>query len=87
MRKIFKYPLEINDSPQVINVNKNAKIVMVGNQDGTLCLWIEVDDQALKDPRKFYVKGTGHPIPSWMCYIGSAIIKPFVWHVYEEKVI
>lgn len=87
--KIFKYPLQIVDQ-QTIMLSVSAKVLSVDNQRGSLCLWALVDPlDGLIAPRRIFVHGTGHDIPvasavSNKQFIGTVLMEPFVWHVFEE---
>lgn len=82
-KRIFKYPLEITDT-QEISMPAGAKILSVANQRGMLCLWALCDPKAKRDSRTIEIVGTGNP---WddrdSVFIGSVVIEPFVWHVFE----
>lgn len=82
MRTIHKYPLAITDA-QILPVQVNAMPLHVDNQNGQLTLWMEVDSDRAFLAKTVYVVGTGNPIPrDAKVYVGSAIVSPFVWHVY-----
>jgi len=59
---VFKYPFSIEDEPFEIQLPQGAKIVAVFVQDTRPCLWAQVDPKAEKEPVRFLVCGTGHPI-------------------------
>ena len=81
MRIIHKYQLELGD--QTIELPKDSKIVYVGQQYGSLKMWVDHDIDMPKERRVFTIFGTGHPIPDGVTYIGTVPCDPFVWHVYE----
>lgn len=81
---IWKYELELTDI-QFVSMPFGSRLLSVGNQDGKLCLWALVDPDKAKVDRQIEVIGTGNPIPKYAgeCdFIGTAIISPFVWHVF-----
>jgi len=85
MTTIWKYELEITDE-QVIEIPRLSTILSVANQGGKLCLWVEVDPSQRTVARHFLIVGTGHPITvdaNLRRFIGSVLIGPFVWHVFE----
>ncbi len=84
MARILKYIFEITDKPQTFKIPQGAEVVFTGNKGHTLCIWVETnqDEKVLID-RTFIVVGTGHIIPNNTFYIGTVIMEPFVWHVYE----
>ena len=65
-----------------------AHVLHVGNQGGVLCLWVLVDPDQPERAREFLICGTGHPVPSGTHpYLGSAIVSPFVWHVFGGNLV
>lgn len=85
MTTIWKYTVPIQDKLQ-LRLPEGAKILHVGNQGGSVQMWVLVDSTAPKSERDFLVIGTGHPVPERVPieYIGSAVVPPFVWHVFED---
>jgi hypothetical protein len=86
-KTIWKYVLQVTDH-QVFMMPKGAEILSVANQGGQLCLWAEVDPNAEYEERTFDIIGTGNPMYSDMgvsrLFIGTVLMPPFVWHVYER---
>jgi hypothetical protein len=85
---IWKYPLQITDV-QVISVPEGSIPLTAQIQDGTLCIWVKVEDpDAHKVLQTIHVYGTGNPLPEpkWRVYVGSVQEKirglSAVWHVY-----
>jgi len=85
--RIWKYELQVTDMQQV-EVPKGAKLLSVANQNGALCLWAIVDASKPRETRHIEIIGTGNPVPTDMGvdrkFIGTAVINPFVWHVFER---
>jgi hypothetical protein len=86
MKKIFKFQLEITDR-QVIEMQKEARILSLQNQNDTLTLWALVDPEKPKVKRYFQVFGTGHLIQDEIGdYLGTVQTKSnntdLVWHVF-----
>ncbi len=82
-RVVWKYTLPHNGA--TFNLDKEAKVVHVGVQDGALCIWIEHDpEQGGDHVHDFTVVGTGHPVPEFMNHVGSCFQGPFVWHIYRK---
>lgn len=88
MHTIHKGILRLHSLPQEVQMynlsaDSQAKIVHVGEQTGSICIWFECDtDQEVKS-RTFCILGTGHPIPPDGKHVGTVIMGTFVWHVYE----
>lgn len=98
MKKIYKYPLLLDDLSHV-EMPKGAEVLSVGIQDNNaLVLWVIVDtDEKDTILRVFRISGTGHPLEldgsvkcSDMHFIGTVSqlangIGPtnLVWHVFE----
>lgn len=86
---IWKYKLEypITD----LTIPCNAKALTVGEQDGIVVLWIQLDPMLTTIKRRFVVRMTGHYFEHQTpddYYIGTVQIRPedepeFVAHVYE----
>lgn len=86
LNTIWKYPLEIT-GVQEIAVPVQHEFLSVAVQNGELCVWIAVnskDDR--KMAREIHIFGTGNPLPSEvsLLHLGSAVMSPFVWHVFIE---
>ena len=79
---IWKYPLQIGDFNSV-QMPKGATILSVDNQNGILCLWAMVDPEKSLVTRKIRIVGTGHTFDGYAEHIGSVVMAPFVWHVFE----
>jgi len=87
MKKIFKFPLEIDDVQPVV-IPQAAKILSVQMQHGELCLWAEVQTSLRHETRYIEIIGTGHEIDESHRreYIGTVQTADgnLVWHVYER---
>jgi hypothetical protein len=84
MLTVWKFPLAITDQQQ-IEMPVGAEILHVEPQEKTLCLWARVDPDAPLEGRAFVITGTGNPVPEVVDHVGSAVVPPFVWHVWEER--
>lgn len=83
MRTIWKFPLAITEH-QWISMPEGAEPIVVAMQDGALCLWAIVRDDAPREQRAFRVVVTGGPAP-WILktqHIGTVIDDGFVWHIF-----
>ena len=87
---IWKFELQITDL-QEVTMPDGAELLSVANQNGSLCLWAMVDPDLSKEKRHRYIEiiGTGNPILVDVAidrkFIGTAVVSPFVWHVFERK--
>lgn len=82
---VWKYTLDLLRS-NTIEIPKDGKVLTVGEQQGTLCIWVKVDDSLEKEQRIFKIFGTGHLIPDYgsnLQYINSVQIDSLVFHVFE----
>lgn len=93
MRTIHKYPLDISGGTCRVRAPHNAKFLHVGlDPNCEPCIWAEVEiskSDVVVIPgytdHRFYIIGTGHPIPPGIeKYIGTIHQGPFIWHVYED---
>jgi hypothetical protein len=68
------------------NIHKDAKVLSVLNQRDSIVLYAMCNTSKEIEQRSFKVYGTG-----WPCdaksenYIGTVIVEPYVWHVFEDK--
>jgi len=85
MKRIFKYPLDICDVRQAVQMPALATPRRVAMQGTKICIWAEVIDGAPLVERHFIVAGTGHPVDDATTYIGTVDQLPFVWHVFEVQ--
>jgi hypothetical protein len=87
VRKIFKYELEITDSP-TLNLPVDANFLAIDQQNGSICLWFVVDpEQKEMKERQFRIIGTGHEIQmgaehDTLHFLKTLVMAPFVWHVF-----
>jgi len=85
--RIWKYELELS-SIQAIEMPVGAEILSVGNQEGILAIWAMVDATGDKEQRYIEIIGTGDQVPTGMGvdhkFIGTVLMSPFVWHVFER---
>jgi hypothetical protein len=80
--KIFKYQLHlVND--QSIKMPVGTDILVAQVQDGVICLWAVVDEDAHNEIRKIYIVGTGHDVPLECQYISTVQLGHFVWHIFD----
>lgn len=81
---IFKYRLDI-ENLQIIEMPIGAQILHVDNQRGELCLWALVTPGMITKDRVIEIIGTGQPMDDYSRkHIGSAVVGPYVWHVFER---
>lgn len=88
MQKIYKYPLPICDL-HTIALPVGAKILSVGVQAETPCIWALVDVSAKVEPRHFRLYGTGHPFGEQkQTFIGTVLMAggALVFHLFETVV-
>lgn len=87
MKKIFKYPVNITDSQNVV-MPAGAEILTVQIQGRTPVLWALVDESGLPTQRRIEVHGTGNAIQNstGLTYIGTIQTHEgqFVWHYFER---
>ena len=48
MRTVYKQKLKIDDV-QTIDIHEGAKILHIGKQFGSVCIWYECDDEKTND--------------------------------------
>lgn len=88
MKTVWKFHLNLNDRPTVLELPRGAEVLTVQMQHDRLTLWVLVDPEQPKESRTFTVHGTGHPtIPEHYTkdhWCGTVVDGMFVWHVFEK---
>ena len=87
MLTIWKFEIEVTDK-QEVEMPRGAELLFVGRQGSQpadkLMLWAEVDTTEPRVLRQLRIAGTGHPLDEYEKYVGSVIVEPFVWHLYDR---
>lgn len=90
-RTIWKYTLEIADSPQLVRMPIESIVRHVDLQHNKITMWVEVNLWlGINEDRYFIVHGTGQTINHDGVYIGTVQqlldgFQVFVWHIFEEQ--
>lgn len=82
---IWKYPLEAPFVARTHQIPREAEIVHVGADPGGegVALWCRVQNDQARVTRRFVYIGTADDFPENARYVGSAIVDPYAWHVFE----
>lgn len=83
---VYKYgPLFVCEHQ--ITIPADNKILHVGEQDGQMYFWAEVDPLTPIESRTFTIIGTGWAVPPDHEYRGTVVLRSgYVWHLYERIV-
>jgi len=85
MKTIYKYPVSFGEGVTHCIPNP-GQIIAVGEQGGTVCVWILVDTKEAVRPVTFRIIGTGWELPDGIGRpIGTVFIGPYVWHVFSTS--
>lgn len=90
MKTIWKYRLPTENEP-VLEMPEGAEVINVDVQDATPCLWAIVNPEAAAVSRKFYIRGTGHPLgdAAGKKHLGTfqlhQFAPPLVFHVFDGQ--
>lgn len=86
MKTIYKYPLEVKHK-QLFKVPVDIKPLSVQVQNGTPCLWAEVDNNVAEKYITVYTIGTGIELPEGnIVYSGTYQYEEcLVFHIYIEN--
>lgn len=83
MKTIHKFPLAIRDEQQIDLPGKPTLFKVGLDPAGDLCVWALVEPHHAPKPQRFFVVGTGHPVPAdAYIWIGTVNQGPFMWHVF-----
>lgn len=80
MKTVYKYSVSVDT---VLMMPVGAKILHCDSQGSEKCLWVEVDNESPLEERRFAAIGTGHAVPPGGVHVGTGLVGPFVWHLYE----
>lgn len=84
MIRVLRYEVPVDDQPHGFALS--GPIVHVAARlPNVVEFWALDSDLAGYDARHFQVYGTGHQIPEGWGHVGSALVGPFVWHLFEKK--
>lgn len=71
-----------------IEMPEGAQLLSVHEQNGELCMWVQVRTENPMVKRKFLTFGTGHILPDdqKLDFVGTALLErgALVLHVFEE---
>lgn len=90
MKSIWKYPITVQQEPQIIEIPLVGNGVIHAGVDpnGQPCIWAEVDSSLSSIPVAIRLVGTGWDIGESLDefrHVGSFVAGGcFVWHVYES---
>lgn len=81
-KRVLKWRVPVDGQAHRIGGGPVALVAWQHHLVTEVVIWTEEGDPAPK--RTVRVYGTGHPIPDTSRHLGSVVIEPYVWHVYEE---
>lgn len=87
MKTIWKFPLSLSDE-SVFKMPSGAKVLSAGVQEERIHIWAEVDPDKIQVLKRFYVVGTGHPMPIGnLRFIDTVHMAggELVFHVFEVQ--
>jgi hypothetical protein len=82
--KVFHYEVPVDDDWH--DVELTGPIVHVATRQGAyspLHVWA-LAEIGQKYTARLRVFGTGHKVPDYVMYRGTAIQEPVVWHLFED---
>lgn len=82
--KVWKYTLSIRDEVD-LDMPEDAELLFVGKQSiavDQLELWARVEPTRPIETRRILIRGTGHLIEIEP-HVGSVVVGPLVWHVFD----
>lgn len=73
--------LKLQPFARLIHVDRDTR-----NPD-SIAVWFIVNDALpAENVRTFHIVGDGHPVPRYPAkHVGSVLMTPFIWHVFEEN--
>jgi hypothetical protein len=83
MRAIWKYQLDIVNE-QSFAMPAGALLLRIERVGAFGCLWALVDPAAPPVKRTFRTYSTGQSVKDDCYHVGTYVLEPFVWHVFED---
>lgn len=86
--RIFRYQLEVTDEQQLYMPHSYEALSVAPSRGGYhIDLWVQVNPDNTTSAPKFYVVGTGNPMPDReLDFVGTAVMSDgLVWHVFAER--
>lgn len=87
MRTIYKYTINTARRQTDFHFPKDAEVIHVAMKDDAteinVNFWVEANFNEKRELHKFIIYGTGHEINDGDTYVGTAVGRTFVWHLYE----
>lgn len=90
MKSIYKYHLTPFDDEMTLDLPRGARILSVQERQDNIYLWALVDPKQPTEPRRFFVRGTGHEITETDAagarYLGTVYLMDgrLVFHIFEH---
>jgi len=88
VKKIFKYQLQPKPE-NLVEMPKGSRVLTIQTQGSAPNIWAEIDPDAPRIKRKFFIVATGQPmeIPETSSYLGTFQIQDgaLVFHVYTDN--
>lgn len=85
MHTIHKFPVLMEDD-FILDMPEHARVLSAQMQRGYVCMWILLDPQEARSPRRFRVVGTGHNVkdPGALSFISTfQTDEGLVFHLFE----
>lgn len=85
-RAVLKHVVHVDDEVHVFDMTENAEILHVDSQlQNSVSFWFREDDDMLAEVvrRRFTIFPTGQSVPRGWEYVGTALDRRLVWHLFE----
>ncbi len=87
MRNLAVWKYSLGMIPQgTVEIQRGAKILSVGEQEGIMTIWALVDTDEIKVHRNILVVGTGHVYEDETFdkeFIGTIFFGAYVFHIFD----
>lgn len=86
MKRVLKWPVPVDGRPHAVGRGQVAHVGSSPENAGRtdrVDVWTIEDDRSRVPDRAVQVFGTGHEVPESAAYLGSVVVGPLVWHVFE----
>ncbi len=83
--QVWKFLLTPGRKSQQVSMPRGATVLHCAEQRGAVALWAMAAPDAPREARFFSVYCTGEDLGPGEQYVGTAMVGPFVLHVFEVR--
>lgn len=82
-KTIWKFEVPVEDDASVLMPRGAVVLDVKAKYSSALEVWAIVDPDEDREPRRFSIRGTGHPLGQVGKHLATVRSNALVWHVFE----